>query len=452
MNDIVQLLQQINEMNSAWLQVAVSAQSAFDTIDAAALKTQKRLKDTIAQVNDLDNSLLRISSRALNIKISSVNINENTLQTVNRRITRKLEIVRQNRQTNDFAFVENNSEGVTSNIPLKIGKSLFKGIAKTGVQSLLKRTPLKRFLSKEVLKRGIGSLLKNNLIEEGASGMSEIVGEGFTSMLGDFGFGEIAAGLGGLGVEAGMLALAPEVALAIGGIYLLKKLTSGNSKTYPLPPMPYYDNSMLPITKNNFEVISIDPRTGKELKGKAARESKYASIRFKTEQAPAFVPNYNSIPKLQNAVDNTLNYAEIQTKGNILAAQKKAAQIQSQPKFVPNYKLIGGQTINAVDHTANFAETQIKGFEHFAKERAQKKQATQSKSSLRDKQVAYEPQYATSTMSQAEGRVINININRAFIENFSIHAQNIQQGYDNLKQKVEEIFLEILNSANAIHD
>ncbi len=47
-------------------------------------------------------------------------------------------------------------------------------------------------------------------------------------------------------------------------------------------------------------------------------------------------------------------------------------------------------------------------------------------------------------------RVININLNRPMIENFSISSNNLNDGLNDIKHKVEEVLLEILNSANAI--
>ena len=47
-------------------------------------------------------------------------------------------------------------------------------------------------------------------------------------------------------------------------------------------------------------------------------------------------------------------------------------------------------------------------------------------------------------------RTIQINLNRAMIENFSIHTSNTKEGLADFKSKVEEVLLEILSNANAI--
>ena len=53
--------------------------------------------------------------------------------------------------------------------------------------------------------------------------------------------------------------------------------------------------------------------------------------------------------------------------------------------------------------------------------------------------------------AQAErGRTIQINLNRAMIENFSIHTSNAKEGLVDFKEKVEEVLIEILSNANAI--
>ena len=48
------------------------------------------------------------------------------------------------------------------------------------------------------------------------------------------------------------------------------------------------------------------------------------------------------------------------------------------------------------------------------------------------------------------GRTIQINLNRAMIENFTIHTSNVKEGLSDFKSKVEEVLLEILSNANAI--
>lgn len=50
----------------------------------------------------------------------------------------------------------------------------------------------------------------------------------------------------------------------------------------------------------------------------------------------------------------------------------------------------------------------------------------------------------------AGARIININLNKPMIEHFTIHVAEMKEGLGNFRQKVEEILLEILNSANAI--
>ena len=55
----------------------------------------------------------------------------------------------------------------------------------------------------------------------------------------------------------------------------------------------------------------------------------------------------------------------------------------------------------------------------------------------------------TNSYPQA-GRVININLNRPMIEHFTINTKEVKGGLNDLKHQVEEVLLEILNSANAI--
>ena len=48
------------------------------------------------------------------------------------------------------------------------------------------------------------------------------------------------------------------------------------------------------------------------------------------------------------------------------------------------------------------------------------------------------------------GRTITINLNKPMIEHFTINTNEIKKGLNDFKHKVEEVLLEILNSANAI--
>jgi len=50
----------------------------------------------------------------------------------------------------------------------------------------------------------------------------------------------------------------------------------------------------------------------------------------------------------------------------------------------------------------------------------------------------------------SNGDTINIHLNRPMIEHFTINAKDVKEGLSDFKHKVEEVLLEILNSANAI--
>ncbi len=47
--------------------------------------------------------------------------------------------------------------------------------------------------------------------------------------------------------------------------------------------------------------------------------------------------------------------------------------------------------------------------------------------------------------------VVNINLNKPMIEHFSIHTSSTEKSIDEIRHKVEEVLLEILNSANTIN-
>jgi hypothetical protein len=50
----------------------------------------------------------------------------------------------------------------------------------------------------------------------------------------------------------------------------------------------------------------------------------------------------------------------------------------------------------------------------------------------------------------SETKNVNIHLNKSLIDNFSIIVTTATNGIDDLKGKVEEALLEVLNSANAI--
>jgi hypothetical protein len=56
-----------------------------------------------------------------------------------------------------------------------------------------------------------------------------------------------------------------------------------------------------------------------------------------------------------------------------------------------------------------------------------------------------------TTRSQSEQRIINLNLNSPIIENFTIQASSGNESMQDFKQKVEEVLLDILKSANAIN-
>ncbi len=56
----------------------------------------------------------------------------------------------------------------------------------------------------------------------------------------------------------------------------------------------------------------------------------------------------------------------------------------------------------------------------------------------------------SKTIGNPTPGVININLNKPMIENFSINTNNINEGVNDFRHKVEEVLLEILNSANVI--
>jgi hypothetical protein len=62
-----------------------------------------------------------------------------------------------------------------------------------------------------------------------------------------------------------------------------------------------------------------------------------------------------------------------------------------------------------------------------------------------------EQEYKTFSKPTAGGKIVSININKPMIENFTINTKEMREGMRDFKHKVEEVLVEILNSAGAIH-
>ena len=45
---------------------------------------------------------------------------------------------------------------------------------------------------------------------------------------------------------------------------------------------------------------------------------------------------------------------------------------------------------------------------------------------------------------------VNLHVNKSLIENLTINVRDVKEGINNIKQKVEEALLEIINSASTI--
>ncbi len=66
------------------------------------------------------------------------------------------------------------------------------------------------------------------------------------------------------------------------------------------------------------------------------------------------------------------------------------------------------------------------------------------------KEIKLRGQLSRQHAQPERSRTIQINLNRAMVENFTIHTSNAKEGLADFKGKVEEVLLEILSNANAI--
>lgn len=413
MNDLASLLQQVNDMNASWLQVAVSAQSAFDTIDAAAIVSLSNVFGVTDAVNRLnDNLIITNAGRVISIDTKSVNaanaqivslqnqinnlskgvdVNINVRQPV---ITAAVPVIDANEKVTDAKKPEE-SEGIGT----KVVKSLIKSVAKTGTQTLLKKVGAQRLLPKalrtvagEATEAGGGffSKLGGNAVDGLLDVGAEESGSFLTSILSDVGIGDLAAtGLGTL-FEGAATAFAPEIVLPVmAGGYLLKK---------------WWDSSKEKDSETN--VSDSSPAEVNISSMADIYQPKYLDNTgpFATPTlAPIspFIPPANLVPNTQGMALLTKGAEPILPQGNPYNSSLPIGLMQNESPDINGSPAYNGNANN--NYNAN----------------------------------------------DAAGKKVEINVNKSFIDGFTINVQNMQEGYDTLRSKVEQILLEILNGANA---
>jgi|GEM_PF-2497899 len=491
MNDLASLLQQVNDMNASWLPVAVTAQSAFDTIDAAALKTQQTLKDTIADVNGLNKSLGGIKG---NISVSVNNDQITATQNQIKQLQSQAGTIGKPASGNGINAATNTE---SSSFADKAITAATKSIVKGGITSVIEDKALGTAV-KEELANGFRGLV--------ADEAGEFVASSAGGILGDVLGGGIAGGL-----EVALGAVAPEIVLPVVAAGALikgfmdhkaeeeKKQQLADDKIAKHRDLVYAlagvkdDEPEMPLRGNPIEDMgfarrhSKDPnfylaRVGHDFRTSEDAEllrsmSIYNLNSYKSYRETYDPLNVEGLRKpLPGAYKEQLEKArrgefpkmkkpeksffdEIPTDLDKTVSLKEIYRVNGE-KYVNKYfdavKKSAETLDNSIVHLPNthpFSTATNKLLKTFPSYiAATKRDLQENKDEHSPEKQTQHRSFVTTGNLQPQGKVINININKAFIENFSIHAQNVQQGYDNLKQKVEEIFLEILNSANAVHE
>jgi hypothetical protein len=442
MNDLASLLQQVNDMNASWLQVAVTAQSAFDTIDAAALKTQQTLKDTMADVNGLNKSLGGIKG---NISVSVNNDQITATQNQIKQLQSQAGPIGKPASGNGINAATNTE---SSSFADKAITAATKSIVKGGITSVIEDKALGTAV-KEELANGFRGLV--------ADEAGEFVASSAGGILGDVLGGGIAGGL-----EVALGAVAPEIIIPVvaAGALIKSYIDQKNKKHKPVSPAEYeYEFTPRPIQQTVGYAKDVKRRVPLE--------------KHKFKEGTLLV---SYLPSPATTSDTVFTGPEIlKPTSERKPPEPPILEGIYRDKFesiAKNYKKYGYKYVAArvdqIREDVQKADQVYRTMHPSAKTSpfmAAFKKGTRQLDAYMDevdgvrprqvakRQIAGRPErYVMGAKNENTGKVINININKAFVENFSIHAQNVQQGYDNLKQKVEEIFLEILNSANAVHE
>jgi len=455
MNDLNDLLQQIIGMNTAWLQVAVTAQSAFDTIDAAALKTQRVLRNTIADVDGLSKRLVGING-GIQISVNSEQIS--AAQKEIKQLQSQGEVIKAGNTIRTEGKAEESRTFADKAIT-----TATKSIVKGGITSVIEDKAL-RTAVKEELATGFRGLVADEAGEFVASSAGGILGD----VLGGGVAGTLETALDFLGPEG----IAASLVLGA-SVKIFRNMMEQRQVHYPAnafvieagKPVRYTDNSKgLPHIENYKR-----------------KDPSILASRIVTDYSGSYQKHFD--PATKDFVRTTLTsdtvdtydpiYAPTPLKGPTDLIGPKQIMLNSMRATIENLKkeyptrgfdYIGEQVedirqnIDSLDkgYLLSHPKEKISPYRKLFNEGTAELNNFIFENNIERNGGKKKKNYSgTAPEVQSEvggGKVINININKAFIENFSIHAQNIQQGYDGLKQKVEEIFLEILNSANAIQN
>lgn len=344
--------------------------------------------------------------------------------------------------------------------PLKNAvKGTFKTVTKSAIKSLVKggKKHFWKLFKKDVIS-GLADVAGDFIVEEGAS------------LLAGFG-AEI--GIAGILETVGMVAAPEFVIPAMVAAHVIKKTFFDEPKgarvaTSIQPAFKPYDKkeytTMLQGMIDRGEAEMGDNYYSKD--GKIRRikstvkdfsEGKPTNIAFRDEGALRVFKTFYDPHNIETGwhYDSQLERKPIKTKPIPYVDIMKDSFLRGMEK---EYLSRGGRKDGTIDREIAdmkklvgngpykiFFDDILKKFNAFRKDvntPAPKTQQYQAQGSTT---------YRQQRIESNTGRTVTININKPFIEHFIINAKEIREGYDGLKQKVEQILLEILNSVGAVN-
>ena len=307
---------------------------------------------------------------------------------------------------------------------------------------------------------GIGNLL---VAANDASTVAEGLAISEQLMVGAAGIAEAASTLGPWGVAA---AAAITVVSTVAGAAKREEeqrkkarqervKTAQSLQTFQVPDtqVPQYLDHIHRLAKSEQHAWKVEIFPEKENLKKYGRDAYDLIIPLPHQQADNLEAKRNLPPNLLKIDDNKLPVRQsyLQRTFDLRQRLSYAGQTKGMEGFntVAAEALTAAKKYDRIHHTGtvNETETGIKeallSLFHAAND-GREVSGRYPNTSKRTIQRSVSPQ-------QTEGaRVINVNLNRPMIENFTINAQGSGDGINDFKHKVEQVLLEILNSANVV--
>lgn len=436
----------MDEIVNDWRRINNTWQQVADT----AVRIMDQLENVVVNMNIMTTQLIN-TTNVLNVSP--------VMNTATRYLP-NIATKSQDGSITDIADDVNDEEEDDKMEPLKDAvKGTFKNVAKSTIKALYKGG-----------KKYFWKILK----KEFASGMADVAG--------DFLVDEGVTLLSGLGAEIGVAGLlegvgmvvAPEFVIpAVLAAHVIKKIFFDEPKgalvaTSIQPAYKPYDKAeyakMLEGMIERGEAQMGDDyyiKNGKISRVKSTVkdfvEGKPTNIAFRDQQSlrmfkTVYDPHniergwhYDSQLELRPTKTKPIPYVDIMKNSFLRGMEKEYLQAGSRGDGMIDREIEDIKKLVGNGPYKVFFDDILKNFNAFRKEIKTPVPKTQQYQALNT------PTNRQQMVEMSTGRKVTININKPFIEHFTINAKEIREGYDGLKQKVEQILLEILNSVGAMN-